>query len=141
MASTPSSCRAPLKPLSHLGRGTAAKQQGEGARCVPAAHLVLSPSQSCAYGPSPSPTRAVGALVGSRVVEAREAVDLAPWHAPAAPVALEPADGAVEGLQLLGAAQRFHRVPHIVVRRPAVQSGRPELIRPEAGQGGGLRRG
>src|SRR4051812_33639606 len=80
----------------------------------------------------------VEVLVGDCVVEPLEAVDLAPAHAPAAPVALEPRDGAVERVDLVGAAQALDRRPHIAVRRAAAAGERPELVGPEAGDGGRL---
>ena len=81
----------------------------------------------------------VEALVAIGVVDPLEAVDLAPGHPPAAPVVLEPGDGAVERIELV-APGSARRSPPTYCRgagrcRPAsVHSS----SRPETGQGGRL---
>src|SRR5579884_4133257 len=53
-----------------------------------------------------------------RRVDALEAVDRAPWHAPAAEIALEVVETGREGLELLLRAQRLHVAEEVAVVVP-----------------------
>src|SRR3954452_24737163 len=70
-----------------------------------------------------------------------EAVHLAPRHAPAAEIALEPVEAAREGVELLGGRERFHVAEHVCVIAPLARSRRlRELVTPELRERVGDRR-